>query len=417
MLFVGGKPLGHGRRGQVILEMSGIIGLMMDLVYMNFSSLQKTLMHCHFGSLMMVTRSYFSIQPHALQTNVTFCVSFIGISHHDEVATSAIKPFIQDVLDGIEFARGSSNSTWGSIRTAMGHPEPFNLKYVAVGNEDCGKQYYKGNYLKFYNAIKSAYPDINIISNCDGSSKPLDHPADMYDFHIYTTASNIFSMSHKFDKTARNGPKAFVSEYAVHGSDAGNGSFLAALGEAGFLIGLEKNSDAVAMASYAPLFVNSNDRRWNPDAIVFNSWQQYGTPSYWVQQFFKDSSGAFLLPFSTLGNVTTAFVASAVRWTNSENGAEFIRVKAVNFGSSHLTLHISLDGLSGEIISTLDSTMSVFSSDNLMSENSFAEPTKVVPKKMTLANAGTDMNVQLSAYSIIAIDLKLDTDTLLHSTF
>ncbi|KAK4404686.1 Alpha-L-arabinofuranosidase 1 [Sesamum angolense] len=140
-----------------------------------------------------------------------------GVSHNDEVDTSSISPFLQEILDGIEFARGDRDSKWGSVRAAMGHPEPFDLRYVAVGNEDCGKKNYLGNYLKFYSAIKSAYPDIKIISNCDGSSQPLDHPADLYDYH------------------------AFVSEYAVTGNDAGKGSLLAALAEAGFLIGLEKN--------------------------------------------------------------------------------------------------------------------------------------------------------------------------------
>ncbi|KAK7336357.1 hypothetical protein VNO77_16895 [Canavalia gladiata] len=98
-----------------------------------------------------------------------------GISHHDEVNTSAIEPFVQEALDGIEFARGSLLSKWGSLRAHMGHPMPFDLRYVAVGNEDCGKPKYQGNYLKFYSAIKRVYPDIQIISNCDGSEKPLDH--------------------------------------------------------------------------------------------------------------------------------------------------------------------------------------------------------------------------------------------------
>ncbi|PQP97305.1 alpha-L-arabinofuranosidase 1-like [Prunus yedoensis var. nudiflora] len=165
-----------------------------------------------------------------------------GISHTDQVDTSSVLPFVQEALDGLEFARGNPNSTWGSLRAAMGHPEPFDLRYVAIGNEDCGKKNYRGNYLKFYSAIKRAYPDIKIISNCDGSSRKLDHPADLYDFHVYTDAKNLFSMAHQFDHTSRSGPKAFVSEYAVTGKDAGTGSLLAALGEAGFLIGLEKNS-------------------------------------------------------------------------------------------------------------------------------------------------------------------------------
>ncbi|PON89773.1 Alpha-L-arabinofuranosidase [Trema orientale] len=184
-----------------------------------------------------------------------------GISHNDQVDTSSVLPFVQEALDGIEFARGDPNSTWGSVRAALGHPEPFDLRYVAIGNEDCWKKNYKGNYRKFYNAIKSAYPDIKIITNCDGSSQKLDHPADLYDYHVYTSSSDIFSRGRHFDSASRNGPKAFVSEYAVTGNDAGKGSFLAALGEAGFLIGLEKNSDVIDMVSYAPLFVNTNDRR------------------------------------------------------------------------------------------------------------------------------------------------------------
>ncbi|CAN1147859.1 Alpha-L-arabinofuranosidase 1 [Linum perenne] len=164
-----------------------------------------------------------------------------GISHQDQVDTSSILPFVQEALDGLEFALGDAGSKWGSVRAAMGHPEPFNLKYVAIGNEDCGKKNYRGNYLKFYEAIKRDYPGIQIISNCDGSGRPLDHPADFYDYHVYTSASNLFSMSHQFDRTSRSGPKAFVSEYAVTGKDAGTGSLLAALAEAAFLIGLEKN--------------------------------------------------------------------------------------------------------------------------------------------------------------------------------
>ncbi|KAI8031869.1 Alpha-L-arabinofuranosidase 1 [Camellia lanceoleosa] len=117
-----------------------------------------------------------------------------------------------------------------------------------------------GNYLNFYDAIKLAYLDIKIISNCDGSNQQLDHPADFYDYHIYSDSNSVFCLAHKFDHTSRSGPKAFVSEYAVTGKDAGIGSLLAALAEAGFLIGVERNSDIVEMSSYAPLFVNTNDR-------------------------------------------------------------------------------------------------------------------------------------------------------------
>ncbi|CAJ2671848.1 unnamed protein product [Trifolium pratense] len=250
-----------------------------------------------------------------------------GVSHNDEVDTSSVLPFVQEALDGLEFARGDPTSKWGSLRAAMGHPEPFNLKYVAVGNEDCGKKNYRGNYLRFYSAIRHAYPDIQIISNCDGSSTPLDHPADLYDYHIYTNANDMFSKATAFNRVTRSGPKAFVSEYAVTGNDAGQGSLLAALAEAAFLIGIEKNSDIVNMASYAPLFVNANDRRWNPDAIVFNSFQHYGTPSYWMQLFFSESNGATFLNSTLQATASNSLIASAITWENSADKKTYIRIK------------------------------------------------------------------------------------------
>ncbi|XP_073114418.1 alpha-L-arabinofuranosidase 1 isoform X2 [Elaeis guineensis] len=329
-----------------------------------------------------------------------------GISHNDEVDTTDISPFVQEILNGIEFARGSPNSTWGSARAAMGHPEPFQLNYVAIGNEDCGKKFYQGNYLKFYCAIKATYPDINIISNCDGSSRQLDHRADLYDFHIYTSARNLFSMNTQFDHTSRTGPKVFVSEYAVTGSDAGTGSLLAALAEAGFLIGLERNSDVVQMASYAPLFVNANDRRWNPDAIVFNSWQQYGTPSYWVQHFFKESSGATLHPTTIQANASNSLVASAITWQSSVDNSEYLKIKIVNFGNDIVNLKISVAGLQNAV-NSVGSTKTVLTSSNLMDENSFEEPNKVMPVQTSLPNAGAQMDVVISPYSVTSFDLSL----------
>uniref|UniRef100_A0A6M2ETH7 non-reducing end alpha-L-arabinofuranosidase n=1 Tax=Populus davidiana TaxID=266767 RepID=A0A6M2ETH7_9ROSI len=333
-----------------------------------------------------------------------------GISHRDEVDTTTVSPFVQEALDGLEFARGASDSKWGSVRAAMGHPEPFDLKYVAVGNEDCWKKNYRGNYLKFYDAIKRACPDIKIISNCDGSSHFLDHPADYYDFHIYTSASHLFSMTHQFDHTSRSGPKAFVSEYAVTGKDAGTGSLLAALAEAGFLIGLEKNSDIVEMASYAPLFVNDNDRRWNPDAIVFNSSMHYGTPSYWVQKFFRESSGATLLDANLQTN-SSSLVASAITWTNSVDGETYLKIKIVNFGNRHVSLEVSVDGL-GLNSQLSGSTKTVLTSSNVMDENSFTNPNKVVPDPSLLENADKDMNIIIAPYSLTSLDLLTESNSI-----
>ncbi|KAK3004193.1 hypothetical protein RJ639_018907 [Escallonia herrerae] len=252
-----------------------------------------------------------------------------GISHNDEVDSANIITFVQEILDGIEFARGDPDSTWGSVRAAMGHPEPFVLRYVAVGNEDCGKPNYLGNYLKFYSAIRHAYPDIKIISNCDGSSLPLDHPADFYDFHTYDSADIMFLLARYFDSISRHGPKAFVSEYAVHEDNSGVGNLLGALAEASFLIGLERNSDVVEMASYAPLFLNVNDRKAVADAIVFNSSQVFGTPSYWMQHFFIESNGAILLDSTLQANSSTSLIASAIIWQNLDNSKDYLRVKVL----------------------------------------------------------------------------------------
>ncbi|KAI3444257.1 hypothetical protein Pfo_000922 [Paulownia fortunei] len=334
-----------------------------------------------------------------------------GVSHNDQVDTSSISPFLQEILDGTEFARGAPNSKWGSVRAAMGHPEPFDLRYVAVGNEDCGKKNYLGNYLKFYSAIKRAYPDIKIISNCDGSSRPLDHPADFYDYHIYSNANNVFASAQKFDQASRKGPKAFVSEYAVTGNDAGKGSLLAALAEAGFLIGLERNCDVVEMASYAPLFVNTNDRTWNPDAIVFDSSQMYGTPSYWMQHFFRESNGATLLNSTLQSNPSSSLIASAINWKDTEEKMH-LRIKVVNFGSNSVTLQLSIEGLEVNSLQSFGSTKTELTSSNLMDENSFQVPNKVVPVKTQLDDVGEEMDIVLTPHSLTSLDLLINSNSI-----
>ncbi|KAK7396087.1 hypothetical protein VNO78_16834 [Psophocarpus tetragonolobus] len=327
-----------------------------------------------------------------------------GISLSDAVNLSALSTYVQDALDGIEFASGSHTSAWGSLRAAMGHPEPFDLRYVAVGNENCGSVNYQENYLKFYEAIRSAYPDIQIISNCDASSGPLNHPADLFDFHTYTSSDGMFSLSTKFDHTSRSGPKAFVSEYAVWRKDAANGSLLAAVAEAAFIIGLEKNSDIVQMVSYAPLFLNIDDRRWIPDAIVFDSYQLYGTPSYWVQKFFIESSGATFLDSTLTTTSSNKLIASAIIWQNSAEKKNYLRIKVVNFGTTTESLNIYINGLNSDV-HQYGSTKTVLTSTNVMDENSFLEPKKVVPQTSSLEKDDKEMNVILSPYSVTSLDL------------
>ncbi|CAD6203393.1 unnamed protein product [Miscanthus lutarioriparius] len=332
-----------------------------------------------------------------------------GASIYQEVSSATIAAFVKDVVNGIEFARGDPETAWGSVRAAMGHPEPFQLYYVSIGNQECSKNYYKDNYVKFYSAIKTSYPDIKIISSCDRSAISPVNPADLYDVHVYTSSGDMFSKSRMFDSTARNGPKAIVSEYAVTGSDAGRGTLIAALAEAAFLIGLERNSDMVEMASCAPLFVNDNDQRWNPDAIVFNSWQHYGCPNYWMLHFFKDSSGTALHPSTIQLPNYDQLVTSAITWNNPHDENTYLKIKVVNFGSQAVNLNISVTGLETDI-QTFGSIKTVLTSGWLRDENSFQQPDKVVPAASPITNAGKQMGVVLNSYSLTSFDLLLDSD-------
>ncbi|KAJ3673986.1 hypothetical protein LUZ60_005978 [Juncus effusus] len=329
-----------------------------------------------------------------------------GISHKYSVDPSEISFWVQDALNSIEFARGDKTTTWGKLRAQMGHPDPFSLNHMAIGNEDCSKPHYRANYMKFYKAIRSKYPDIKLITDCDLTDGPIDHPADLSDYHVYTTAADMFKRKDVFNNVSRTGPKAFVSEYAVWKQDGGKGTFLASLGEAGFLIGLEKNSDIVSLASYAPLFVNTNNQGWNPDAIVFNSSHVYGSPSYWMQHFFINSNGAILSPTSMKPDMPATIAASAIIYNNTDDKTSYLRIKIVNFGSDTVNLKINVTGLQYSI-NARDSSKTIMTSDQLMDENSFSNPTKVVPVTSVLTDANTQMDVKIIPHSITSYDLAL----------
>ncbi|PON89779.1 Glycoside hydrolase [Trema orientale] len=260
------------------------------------------------------------------------------------------------------------------------------------------------NYRKFYNAIKSAYPDIKIITNCDGSSQKLDHPSDLYDYHVYTSSSDIFSRGRHFDSASRNGPKAFVSEYAVTGNDAGKGSFLAALGEAGFLIGLEKNRCVIAFKN---LFLRSDGT-----PMQSSSTPQMRTPSYWVQRFFTESSGATLHKTTLQTNSSSSIIASAISWKSSDDDKTYLRIKIVNYGSDTVNIKISVDGLDPNSVKLSGATKTVLTSSNLMDENSFNEPNKVVPTQSLLETTGNDIDATLPPRSLTSFDLLKETSSI-----
>ncbi|MFO1497528.1 MAG: glycoside hydrolase family 127 protein [Verrucomicrobiota bacterium] len=218
-----------------------------------------------------------------------FCLN-VGMSHRENIPMDQMGQWVQDALDAIEYANGPTHSIWGAARAKNGHPAPFRLRYLEIGNENGGPAYQE-RYALFHDAIKARYPEMQLIANVPTHSRP----ADIVDEHYYNNPEFFIAQADRYDSYPRNGAKIFVGEYAVT-MGAGQGNLRGAIGEAAFMTGLERNSDVVLMASYAPLFVNVHHRRWNPDLINFDSSRVYGLPSYYVQQLFGQNRGDVVLP-------------------------------------------------------------------------------------------------------------------------
>jgi len=227
-----------------------------------------------------------------LNAEPLFCIN-VGMSHKENVPLNRMEEFVQDALDAIEYANGPVSSTWGALRAKHGHPQPFNLKYLEIGNENGGRAYAE-RWPLFHRAIKARYPEIQLIANVWGGY-PTNPMPDIIDEHYYDTPEFFMRQAARYDSYDRKGPKVFVGEYAVT-RNTGQGNLRGAIGEAAFMTGLERNSDVVIMAAYAPLFVHVKHRRWNPDLINFDNSRAYGIPSYYVQQLFARNRGDVVLP-------------------------------------------------------------------------------------------------------------------------
>ena len=216
-----------------------------------------------------------------------------GMSHRENVPMDQMQEYVQDALDAIEYANGPADSKWGALRAKAGHPAPFHMKYMEIGNENGGAAYHE-RYALFHDAIKAKYPDMQLIANVWGGT-PSNRELGIVDEHYYSNPEFFINSSHKYDSYDRTKFKVFVGEYAVT-QGTGQGSLRGAIGEAAFMTGMERNSDVVVLASYAPLFVNINHKRWNPDLIDFDSSKAYGIPSYYVQKMFAENRGDVVLP-------------------------------------------------------------------------------------------------------------------------
>lgn len=306
------------------------------------------------------------------------------------VAVKDLQPYIQDFLDLIEFANGDVNTTWGKKRAEMGHPAPFNLKFLAVGNEQWDDLYYE-RLRPFVKAIKAKYPNIKIIgtSGPDSEGEMFEKgwkamkelKADLVDEHFYRDEHWFLSHGLRYEGYDRKGPKVFAGEYACHGKGKKWNHFETSLYEAAFMTDLERNADVVDMATYAPLFAHVDGWQWRPDMIWYDNTRMFKSVSYYVQQMYACNKGTNVLPLTMNGKSVAGqedqdgLFASAV--VDKKKGE--IIVKVANTSDKAQDVTLNLNGLKG----SRSATATTLQSDNMDAENTLDNPNLIRPVETT----------------------------------
>ena len=326
-------------------------------------------------------------------------------------------PYIQDALDLIEFANGPTNSTWGAKRAALGHPGPFNLKMLGVGNEQWGQQYID-RYARFATVLKEKHPEIQLVSAAGPSPdderfkfawpKLRELNADIVDEHCYAKPDWFLANTHRYDHYDRNGPKVFMGEYAAQSvaivSTKNKNNLDCALAEAAYMTGLERNADVVCLASYAPLFSNAEAWQWTPDLIWVDSLHVYGTPNYYVQQLFARNRGDVVLPVKLSGiETSTAGVQNLYASATRDDQAGEIILKVVNPGAAAIETQINLEGIA-DIEPKVKAT--VLTSAGLNEGNSFHAPRNVAPVETDLNVDGPHLTHTFTQHSFTVLRIK-----------
>jgi alpha-N-arabinofuranosidase len=317
------------------------------------------------------------------------------MQEHVEPGT-ALEPYIQDALDEIEFVSGDATTKWGAERARNGHPAPFPLHYVEIGNEDFFDRSgsYDGRYAQYYKAIKQRYPELQLIATAPiKSMKP-----DVLDEHFYLPAEKSFADATHYDKTDRNGPKIFVGEWATREGEP-TPNLQAALADSAWMTGMERNSDIVVMASYAPLFVNVNPggMQWETDLIGYDTLSSYGSPSYWAQVLFASHLGTEVVA-STLANAGPRVYTSVTR----DEKRRKLFVKLVNASSDAAPLNIALDGAPGV---GREATLITLSGKSPNATNTLANPEAIAPVEHRIQIAGPKFTHSFAPYSINVLEL------------
>ena len=321
------------------------------------------------------------------------------------VPVDQLQPYIDDVLDLIEFANGDpEKNTWAKLRADMGHPKPFNLKYVAIGNEQWG-EIYPENLKPFVEQVRAKYPNIKIIGTSGPNSEGKDFDylwpemkkigADLVDEHFYRPESWFLAQGNRYDNYDRKGPKVFAGEYACHGKGKKWNHFNAALLEAAFMTGMERNADIVEMATYAPLFAHIDGWQWRPDMIWFDNLRSFKSCSYYVQQMFSLNKGSNVLQLTMNGKPVAGnadqdgLFASAVY----DKDSNAVIVKVVNTGDKAQDIPLKLNGMAG----SHKAELITFHADELTGENTLDKPETITPKSSQIEVSAPDFNASVPA--------------------
>ena len=305
-----------------------------------------------------------------------------------------LEQYVQDALDEIEYVTGSSDTKWGAERAKDGHPQPFKPTYVEIGNEDQFDRSgsYEGRYAQFYKAIKAKYPELQLIATA-----PLkDMRPDVVDDHYYVRATKNFEDTKHYDKADRDGPKIFVGEWATReGMPTPNMG--AALGDAAWMTGLERNSDLIVMASYAPLLTNVNPGglQWDTDLIGYDASRSYGSPSYYAQVLFGSHVGDHTLASNSDG-------AGAKLFYSITGSAETkkLYLKLVNAASTPQGVDIDLEGAK----LAPKAKLTTLSAKDTQSTNSIDKPDLIKPVESTVTLTGSHLRHTMPQYAIEVIE-------------
>jgi alpha-N-arabinofuranosidase len=325
---------------------------------------------------------------------------YAGYSMAQEHVTPGpdLAPYVQSALEEIQYVSGGPETKWGAVRAKDGHSAPFPLTYVEVGNEDefDKSDSYDARFAQFYDAIKKTYPRLQVIATAPVKSRTPD----VIDDHFYRTAQEFFDDTHHYDKTDRKGPKIFVGEWATR-EGSPTPDMGAALADAAWLTGLERNSDIVIMSSYAPLFINVNPgaSQWVPDLIGYDALESYGSPSYYAQVMFSSHIGNEV-PASTLSGAAQLLFTSVTRDTSKR----MLYVKVVNASSRAQSLEIQMTGKDKPAGTAAVTTLSGHSTEET---NSLADPTRIVPVQSDIKDFFSDRHHSIPPYSIQVIDVTL----------